>query len=92
MQNTTWVTTLQLPWEKMHESLRRSLLQKKQPQNADRRHMVRLIADSVTQVCLNPPFKPCAELAKNIVDMYPESFEDWTEEGEPLGCGYYSTP
>lgn len=90
LQNTTWVTTLQVPWEKMHESLRRSLLQKKRPRLADRRHMVRVIADSVRQVCLNPPFKQCAELAKTIVDMYPESFEDRTEEGERLGCGYFT--
>jgi len=29
-------------------------------------------------------------VAKSIVDKYPESFEDRTEEGEQLGNGYYT--
>uniref|UniRef100_A0A9J8DLI9 Uncharacterized protein n=1 Tax=Cyprinus carpio carpio TaxID=630221 RepID=A0A9J8DLI9_CYPCA len=56
VQNSTWVSTFSVPWEKTHESLRRQ----------------------------------CAELAKSIVDKYPESFEDRTEEGEQLGNGYYT--
>lgn len=90
VQNSTWVSTFSVPWEKTHESLRRCLAQRKRPKAADRRHMVRVIAEAIRQVCLNPPFRQCAELAKSIVDKYPESFEDRTEEGEQLGNGYYT--
>lgn len=90
VQSSTWVSTFSVPWEKTHESLRRSLAQRKRPVGADRRHMVRVIAEAIRQVCLNPSFRQCAELAKSIVDKYPESFEDRTEEGERLGNGYYT--
>lgn len=52
--------------------------------------MVRVIADDIKQVCLNPPLRQCVELAKTIVEMYPESLEDRTEEGERMGNGYFS--
>uniref|UniRef100_A0A3B3QPE7 Uncharacterized protein n=1 Tax=Paramormyrops kingsleyae TaxID=1676925 RepID=A0A3B3QPE7_9TELE len=90
VQNSTWVSAFSVPWEKTHESLRRCLAQGKRPEAADRWHMVRVIAEAIRQVCLNPPFKQCAELAKSIVDKFPESFEDRTEEGERMGNGYYT--
>lgn len=52
--------------------------------------MVRVIEEAIRQVSLNRPFRQCDELAKSIVDKYPESFEDRTEEGEQLGNGYYT--
>uniref|UniRef100_A0A8D0CSK2 Uncharacterized protein n=1 Tax=Sander lucioperca TaxID=283035 RepID=A0A8D0CSK2_SANLU len=91
VHNSTWMSTFSVPWEKMHESLKRCLAQTKRPKAADRRHMVRVIAEAIRLVCLNPPFRQCAELAKRIVDTYPElSFEDRTEEGERLGNGYFT--
>uniref|UniRef100_A0A672J7H0 Uncharacterized protein n=1 Tax=Salarias fasciatus TaxID=181472 RepID=A0A672J7H0_SALFA len=90
VQNSTWVSTFCVPWEKTHESLRHCLAQGKRPEAADRRHMVRVIAEAIREICLNPPFRQCAELAKIIVDKYPESFEDRTEEGERMGNGYYT--
>uniref|UniRef100_A0A672HBJ7 Sterile alpha motif domain containing 3 n=1 Tax=Salarias fasciatus TaxID=181472 RepID=A0A672HBJ7_SALFA len=90
LQNSTWVSTFCVPWEKRHESLRHCLAQGKRPEAADRRHMVRVIAEAIREISLNPPFRQCAELAKIIVDKYPESFEDRTEEGERMGHGYYT--
>ena len=57
VQNSTWVSTFSVPWEKTHESLRRCLAQRKRPKAADRRHMVRVIAEAIRQVCLNPPIQ-----------------------------------
>ena len=88
VQNNTWVSTFSVPWEKTHESLRRCLAQRKRAEAADRRHMVRVIAEAIRQVC--PPFRQCAELAKSIIDKSPDSSEDRTEEGERLGNGYYT--
>ncbi|XP_068433920.1 uncharacterized protein [Clinocottus analis] len=90
VQNSTWVSTFSVPWEKTHGSLRMCLAQRKRPPAADQRHMVRVIAEAIRQICLNPPFKQCAALAKRIVDEYPESFQDRNEEGEQLGNGYYT--
>ena len=90
VRNNTWVSTFSVPWEKTHESLKRCLAHRNRPEPADRRHMVRVIAEAIRQVCLNPPFRQCAELAKSIVDKYPDSFEDRAEEGERLGNGYYT--
>uniref|UniRef100_A0A8C9XE83 Uncharacterized protein n=1 Tax=Sander lucioperca TaxID=283035 RepID=A0A8C9XE83_SANLU len=91
VHNSTWMSTFSVPWEKMHESLKRCLAQTKRPKAADRRHMVRVIAEAKTlTLTLNPPFRQCTELAKRIVDTYPESFEDRTEEGERLGNGHFT--
>ena len=90
VQNSTWVSTFAVPWEKTRASLRRSLAEKKRPVRADRRHMVRVIAEDIKQVCLNPPLRQCFELASSIVEKYPESLEDRNKEGERLGNGYYT--
>ena len=90
VQNSCWVSDFVICWDKMHTHLRRCLETRKRPKPSDRRHMLRIIADDIGKVCLNPPFKQCAELAKKIVDAYPESFEDRTDEGERLGNGYFT--
>lgn len=54
VQNNTWVSTFSVPWEKTHESLRRCLAQRKRPEAPERRHMMRVIAEAIRQVCLNP--------------------------------------
>lgn len=52
--------------------------------------MVRVIVDSIREVCLNPTKRQCSEIAQSIIQKYPNSFSDKTEEGELIGCGYYS--
>lgn len=80
VHNSTWVSNFAVPWKKTHENSR-SLSQGKRSEAADERHMVRVIADAIREVCLNPRFRQCAELAKSIVYTFPiKSFEDRTEE------------
>ncbi len=52
--------------------------------------MVRVIVDSIREVCLNPTKRQCSEIAQSVIQKYPNSFSDKTEEGELIGCGYYS--
>ncbi|XP_039460221.1 uncharacterized protein LOC120435199 [Oreochromis aureus] len=40
----------------------------------------------------NPKRASCEEVAKIIVNRYPQTFADFTEKGERLGCGHYSLP
>lgn len=90
VQNAAWVSDFQIPWGKMTPNLRTCLAQGKRPEASDRRHMVRVIVDSIREVCLNPTKRQCSEIAQSIIQKYPNSFSDKTEEGELIGCGYYS--
>lgn len=49
--------------------------------------MVRIIVDSIREVCLNPKLSQCSEIAKIICEKYPASFADMYE-GQLIGCGY----
>uniref|UniRef100_A0A3Q4H1Y4 Zgc:113210 n=1 Tax=Neolamprologus brichardi TaxID=32507 RepID=A0A3Q4H1Y4_NEOBR len=40
--------------------------------------------------CRNPKRASCEEVAQIIVNRYPQTFADFTEKGERLGCGHYS--
>uniref|UniRef100_A0A8C2HVC6 Uncharacterized protein n=1 Tax=Cyprinus carpio TaxID=7962 RepID=A0A8C2HVC6_CYPCA len=90
VQSAAWVSDFQIPWGKMTPNLRTCLAQGKRPEPSDRRHMVRVIVDSIREVCLNPTKRQCSEVAQSIIHKYPNSFSDKTEEGELIGCGYYS--
>ncbi|KAL3973537.1 hypothetical protein ACER0C_024744 [Sarotherodon galilaeus] len=56
----------------------------------DRRSMVRIVVEAMQVHCRNPKRASCEEVAKLIVNGYPQTFADFTEKGERLGCGHYS--
>ena len=62
----------------------------KRPSPADRRQMVRITVDCMRNFHMNPTKSQCSTVAKQIVSKHPDSFADVTDEGEKLGCGYYS--
>ncbi|XP_072571034.1 uncharacterized protein [Paramormyrops kingsleyae] len=90
VQSATWLSDFQIPWGKMTPNLQTCLAQGKRPEASDRRHMVRVIVDSIREVCLNPSKQQCSQIAQSVIQKYPHSFSDKTEEGELIGCGYYS--
>lgn len=53
VQNSTWVSTFAVPWEKTRPSLRRCLAEKERPKREDRLHIVQVIADDINipRVC-----------------------------------------
>ncbi|KAI7810948.1 hypothetical protein IRJ41_008568 [Triplophysa rosa] len=55
------------------------------PMSEDRRHMVKVIVDSMREHSLNPTRKDCTVVARDITDVFPQSFLDKTEEGETIG-------
>ncbi|CAI5637063.1 unnamed protein product [Oreochromis niloticus] len=52
--------------------------------------MVRIVVEAMQVHCRNPKRASCEEVAKIIVNRYPQTFADITEKGERLGCGHYS--
>ncbi|CAL8236235.1 unnamed protein product [Boreogadus saida] len=52
--------------------------------------MVRMMVDEMRQHCLNPTLSQCAFIAKGIIEKYPNSLQDRTEEGEKMGSGHYT--
>nr|XP_023008493.2 uncharacterized protein LOC111500617 [Maylandia zebra] len=49
-----------------------------------------IVVEAMQVNCRNPKRASCEEVAKIIVNRYPQTFADFTEKGERLGCGYYS--
>ncbi|KAM8741462.1 uncharacterized protein AB9X84_018836 [Acanthopagrus schlegelii] len=88
--HSDWVDRFQVPWDKMRPSLKRAIDAGNRPEPGDRRHMVHVIVDTMREHCLNPTRNDCTIVAKDITQMYPSSFLDRTEEGEKIGCGYFT--
>ncbi|XP_062844373.1 uncharacterized protein LOC134303045 [Trichomycterus rosablanca] len=86
----SWLSQLEIPWDKMPASLTLAVSRGERANPADRRAMVRTVVSAMQNHCPNPNRAACAEVAKEIVSKYPLTFADTTEEGEQLGIGYYS--
>ncbi|KAI7802538.1 hypothetical protein IRJ41_012769 [Triplophysa rosa] len=90
IQVSDWVSSFEVPWEKMTPNLRKCLAQGQRPQKQEHLAMVRTIVDSIRETCLNPTRSHCSEIARRIAEKYPKSFANVTMEGELIGCGYGS--
>jgi len=90
VQNSTWPSTFQVPWDKTRPSLRTCLELRKKPEETDRRHMVRVTVDAMREICLNPTLSQCAVVARSITEKYPDCFEDRTDEGDRMGSGHFT--
>uniref|UniRef100_A0A8C2BC44 Uncharacterized protein n=1 Tax=Cyprinus carpio TaxID=7962 RepID=A0A8C2BC44_CYPCA len=90
VQVSDWVSSYEVPWEKMPPNLRQCVAQGKRPRKQELLVMVRTIVDSIQKVCLNPSRSQCSEIARRIMEKYPKSFADVTMEGDLIGCGYGS--
>ncbi|KAI9526253.1 hypothetical protein NQZ68_041641 [Dissostichus eleginoides] len=83
-----WAENFCLPWEKLNAKLRLAVSKEERPEGTDRRHLVKVVVNSIQENCTNPTRSQCAEVAKAIIRKYPKSFADLTEEGGYMGCGY----
>ncbi|KAI7789386.1 hypothetical protein IRJ41_018293, partial [Triplophysa rosa] len=90
IQVSDWVSSFEVPWEKMPPNLRQCLAQGQRPRKQEHLAMVRTIVDSIRETCLNPTRSHCSEIARRVTEKYPKSFADVTMEGELIGCGYGS--
>ncbi|XP_039465190.1 mitogen-activated protein kinase kinase kinase kinase 2-like isoform X3 [Oreochromis aureus] len=88
--SSSWVSHLQIPWERFPLRLSHAITRGDRAQPEDRRSMVRIVVEAMQVHCRNPKRASCEEVAKIIVNRYPQTFADFTEKGERLGCGHYS--
>uniref|UniRef100_A0A669BL90 Uncharacterized protein n=1 Tax=Oreochromis niloticus TaxID=8128 RepID=A0A669BL90_ORENI len=88
--STSWVSHLQIPWERFPLRLSHAITRGDRAHPDDRRSMVRIVVEAMQVHCRNPKRASCEEVAKIIVNRYPQTFADFTETGERLGCGHYS--
>uniref|UniRef100_I3KCD3 Uncharacterized protein n=1 Tax=Oreochromis niloticus TaxID=8128 RepID=I3KCD3_ORENI len=88
--STSWVSHLQIPWERFPLRLSHAITRGDRAHPEDRRCMVRIVVEAMQVHCRNPKRASCEEVAKIIVNRYPQTFADFTEKGERLGCGHYS--
>uniref|UniRef100_A0A669DVD7 Uncharacterized protein n=1 Tax=Oreochromis niloticus TaxID=8128 RepID=A0A669DVD7_ORENI len=88
--SSSWVSHLQIPWGRFPLRLSHAITRGDRAHPEDRRSMVRIVVEAMQVHCRNPKRASCEEVAKIIVNRYPQTFADFTEKGERLGCGHYS--
>jgi hypothetical protein len=60
----------------MPASLKRALVEKRRPDPADRREMVRILSDSIHGICRRPGRTVLRQIANVVTNDYPDSFQD----------------
>ncbi|KAL4000814.1 hypothetical protein ACER0C_006113 [Sarotherodon galilaeus] len=88
--SSSWVSHLQIPWERFPLRLPHAITRGDRAHPEDRRSMVIIVVEAMQVHCRNPKRASCEEVGKIIVNRYPQTFADFTEKGERLGCGHYS--
>uniref|UniRef100_A0A3P9DRI4 Uncharacterized protein n=1 Tax=Maylandia zebra TaxID=106582 RepID=A0A3P9DRI4_9CICH len=82
-------TAAALTWERFPLQLSHTVTRGDRGHREDR-SMVRIVVEAMQVNCRNPKRASCEEVAKIIVNRYPQTSADFTEKGERLGCGHYS--
>ena len=84
--------TYEIPWNKFPPRLIEACKKKQRPEPSLRREMIRILVDNINTPGVKlPRKKQLSLLAKEIVDKYPQSFEDTTTDGSHrVGSGYDS--
>ncbi|KAJ8339841.1 hypothetical protein SKAU_G00344740 [Synaphobranchus kaupii] len=86
----SWLSRFQVPWGKFPLRLSSAIARGERPNPQDRRSMVRTVVEAMQALCHNPKRSACEQVAKIIVNTYPQTFADFSEKGERLGTGHYS--
>ncbi|KAJ8333916.1 hypothetical protein SKAU_G00412350 [Synaphobranchus kaupii] len=83
----TWPETFEVQWDKMPAGLQSAIANGERPTAADRRQLVRVLADEVKKLETNPTRAQCLTVSHNIVRQYPKSFADAdTQETGAAAC------
>jgi len=76
-----------IPWHKMPRGVTEALCKKARPQPSDRCALIDIVVDEMLLCHPNPNLKQVTEIAKRIVQQYPESFEDRADAGHRICTG-----
>uniref|UniRef100_A0A3P8S3X7 Uncharacterized protein n=1 Tax=Amphiprion percula TaxID=161767 RepID=A0A3P8S3X7_AMPPE len=86
----TWPETFQVPWDHMPLEIRSAIANGKRPTPAERRQMVRVLADEMRKYEANPTRSQCLTVCQKIVRQYPQSFADVFADGSLMAGGHTS--
>lgn len=91
-ENSSSCATYAVPWHKMPPNLMLALSEKKRPKPKERRELVRIVIDDLLGKQHGRPGRAkLREIAKQIVQQYPCSFQDRDLSGtNAIGSGYDS--
>ncbi|KAG2456475.1 PAXB1 protein, partial [Polypterus senegalus] len=85
----TWPETFQIPWDSMPTGIQMAIANCQRPSPADRRQMIRVLADEIRKHESNPTRSQCLIVVRQIVKQYPKSFADMIGDKQIAG-GYAS--
>ncbi|XP_039608902.1 uncharacterized protein LOC120528891 [Polypterus senegalus] len=85
----TWPETFQVPWDSMPTGIQMAIANCQRPSPADRRQMIRVLADEIRKHESNPTRSQCLIVVRQIVKQYPKSFADMIGDKQIAG-GYAS--
>ncbi|XP_051809342.1 uncharacterized protein LOC127535415 [Acanthochromis polyacanthus] len=86
----TWPETFQVPWDHMPLEIRSAIANGKRPTPAERRQMVRVLADEMRKHEANPTCSQFLTVCQKIVRQYPQSFADVFTDGSLMAGGHTS--
>ncbi|XP_050395126.2 uncharacterized protein LOC126813677 [Patella vulgata] len=84
-----WSQSFNIPWEKFSKSFLEDCEKKKRPDESMRREAIRILCQSMREVCTKPNSKDIHVIAAKFVNEYKESLGDMIM-GKMIGNGYSS--
>ncbi|XP_073722008.1 uncharacterized protein [Misgurnus anguillicaudatus] len=72
----SWPENFKVPWNIMPAGIQSAAKNGQRPSPADRRQMIRVLADEIRKHDLNPTRSQCATVTRKVVREYPKSFAD----------------
>ncbi|XP_052002462.1 uncharacterized protein LOC127657637 [Xyrauchen texanus] len=85
----SWPENFKVPWNLMPAGIHCAVTNGQRPSPADRRQMIRVLADEIRKHDNNPTRSQCLTITRQIVRQYPKSFADMICDRQ-VGGGYES--
>jgi len=60
------------------------------PTPSEKRGIIKFVVDEIKKVVSNADMEQTRMIARKMVATYPKSFEDRADDGDRLGCGFYT--
>nr|XP_023659174.1 uncharacterized protein LOC111839466 isoform X2 [Paramormyrops kingsleyae] len=85
----SWAENFKVPWNVMPAGIQSAIENDQRPSPADRRQMIRILADEMKKHEENPTRSQCLTVTQQIVRRYPKVFADMVGDRQIVG-GYAS--
>lgn len=82
-----WLQSYEIPWDIMPKDLMTAIQHRQKPNKNDRQQMIRIIVASLREYDIMPSRQQRVQVARMIIEQYPDSFEDRGPSGNCIGNG-----